>query len=94
MRVPWTAKRSSQSILKEIHPEYSLEGLMLKLKLRYLGPPDARKDCGQEEKGVTEDEMVGCHHQLNEHEFEQALGNGDGQKAWCAAVHGVTKSQT
>ena len=80
MRVPWTAKRSSQSILKEIHPEYSLEGLMLKLKLQYLGPPDAGKDCRQEEKGVTEDEIVGCHHQLNEHEFEQALGNGEDRK--------------
>ena len=72
MRVPWIAKRSSQSILKEINPEYSLEGLMLKLKL-HLGPhgvksrlirkdPDAEKDCRQEEKGVTEDEMVGWHH--------------------------------
>jgi len=43
---------------------------------------------------MTKDEMVGCHHQLNEHEFEQALANGEGQKAWHAAVHGVTKSQT
>ena len=42
MRVPWTAKRSSQSILKEINPEYSLEGLMLKLKLQYFGPPDVK----------------------------------------------------
>ena len=69
-RVPWTARRSNQSILKEINPEYSLERLMLKLKLQYLGPltqltgkdPDAGKDGGQEEKGTTEDEMVGWHH--------------------------------
>ena len=48
----------------------------------------------QEEKGMTEDEMVGWHHQLNGHEFEQALGVGDGQEAWHAAVHGVAKSRT
>ena len=81
LRVPWTARRSNQSILKEISPEYSLEGLMLKLKLHYSGPPDvknwligrdpdARKDWMQEEKGMTEDEMVGWHHRLNGHEFE------------------------
>ena len=69
MRVPWTA-RSNQPILKEINPKYSLEGLMLNLKLQYLGHlmqrgdiiPDARKDRGQEEKGVTEEELVGGHH--------------------------------
>ena len=80
LRVPWTARRSNQSILKEISPEYSLEGLMLKLNLPILWPsdvknwligkdPDAGKDWGQEEKGTTEDEMVGWHHQLNGHEF-------------------------
>ena len=89
LRVPWTAG-SNQSILKEISPEYSLEGLMLKLKLPILWPPDAKnwligkdpnagKDRKQEEKGMTEDEMVGWHHQLNGHEFEQDLGVGDGQ---------------
>ena len=72
MRVPWTARRSSQSILKEISPECSLEGLMLKLKLQYFGhlirrlthskDPDAGRDWGQEEKRVTEDEMAGWHH--------------------------------
>ena len=73
MRVPWRARRSNQSILKEINPEYSLEGLMLKLKLQYFGHlmqradsleknPDAGKDRGQEEKGTTEDKMVGWHH--------------------------------
>ena len=72
MRVPWTARRSNQSILKKISPEYSLEGLMLKLKLQYFGhlmqrtdpngkDPDAEKDLW-EEKGTTEDEMVGWHH--------------------------------
>ena len=73
MRVLWTARRSNQSILKAISPEYSLEGLMLKLKHQYFGylmrkadsfekNPDAGKDSGQEEKGTTEDKMVGWHH--------------------------------
>ena len=84
MRVPWTTRRSNQSILKEISPKYTLEGLMLKLKLPILWPPDAKsrlfskdpdvgKDRRQEEKGTTttEDEMVGWHHQnINGHEFE------------------------
>ena len=55
---------------------------------------DAEKDWRQEEKGTTQDDMVGWHHQLNGHEFEQALGNDEGQGIWCSAVHGVTKSQT
>ena len=143
LRVPWTARRSNQSILKEISPEYSLEGLKLKLqyfgylmrktyslgktvmlekilespldckKIKPINPkgnqpwifigridakaeapilwppdsksqltgkdPDARNDWRQEEKGMTEDEMVGWHHRLNGHEFEQTLGVGDGQ---------------
>ena len=57
LRVCWTARRSNPSILKAISPEYSLEGLMLNLK-----DPDAGKDWGQEEKGMTEDEMLGWHH--------------------------------
>ena len=71
MRVPWTARRSNQSILKETNPGCSLEGLMLKLKLQYFGylmrrvdsleKTDAGRDWGQEEKGTTEDEMVGWH---------------------------------
>ena len=80
MRVPWTVRRSNQSILKEISPGCSLEGLMLKLKLQYFGhlnakslligkDSDAGRDWGQEEKGMTEDEMVGWHHQLNGDEF-------------------------
>ena len=79
LRIPWTARRSNQYILKEISPEYSLEGLVLKLKLQTLVPhvknwligkdPDARKDWRWEEKGTTEDEMVGWHHRFNGHEF-------------------------
>ena len=80
LRVPWTSRRSSQSILKEISPGCSLEGMMLKLKLQCSGhlmqrvdsleKTDAGRDWGQEEKGTTEDEMAGWHHQLNGHEFE------------------------
>ena len=89
LRVPWTARRSIQTILKEISPEYSLEGLMLKLKLQYFGylmrgthswkRPYAGKDWRQEEKGTTEDDMVGWHHQLNGHEFEQTPEDSEGQ---------------
>ena len=71
-QVPWTARRSNQSILKEISPGISLEGMMLKLKLQYFGhlmrrvdsleKTHAGRDWGQEEKGTAEDEMVGWHH--------------------------------
>ena len=71
MRVPWTARTSNRSILK-ISPGISLEGMMLKLKLQYFGhlmgrvdsleKTDAWRDWGQEEKGITEDEMAGWHH--------------------------------
>ena len=80
MRVSWTARRSNQSVLKEISPEYSLEGLMLKQKLQYFGHLMQRTDSsektlirGKTEGGrrkTTEDEMVGWHHQLDGHEFE------------------------
>ena len=81
LRIPWTARRSNLSILKEISPEYSLEGLMLKLKLQYFGHLMRRtnslektlmvwKDWKWEEKGATEDEMVGWHHWLDGHEYE------------------------
>ena len=79
MRVPWTVRRSNQSILKEISPGCSLEGLMLKLQLQYFGhlmqrvdsvkDSDAGRDWGQEEKRTTEDKMAGRHHRLNGHEF-------------------------
>ena len=76
-----TARRSNQPILKEVNPEYSLEGLILKLKLKYFGHLIQRarslektlmleKAEGQEEKGTTEDEMIEWHHQFNGHEFE------------------------
>ena len=75
LRVPWTTRRSNQSILKEINPGISLEGMMLKLKLQYFGhlvkswltgkDSDAGRDWGQEEKGTTEDEMAGWHHWLD-----------------------------
>ena len=80
LRVPWTARRSNQSILKEISPRCSLERLMPKLNLEHfshlmgrvdsLEKTDAGRDWGQEEKGTTEDEMAGWHHRLDGHEFE------------------------
>ena len=90
LRVPWTVRRSNQSILKEISPECSLKGVMLKLKLQYFGcldgknwligkDPDAGKDWRWEEKGTTEDEMAGWHHGLDGRESEWSPGVGDGQ---------------
>ena len=81
MRVPWTTRRSNQSILKEIGPGISLEGMMLKLKLEYFGHLMQRVDSlektlmlggywGQEEKGMTEDERAGWLRRLDGHEFE------------------------
>ena len=96
LRVPGTARRSNQSILKEINPEYSLKGPMWKLqfghlmwradsleKILMLGKDEGRR------RRVTEDEMVGWHHWLNGHEFEQTLGEYVGQRS----LHGVAKSQ-
>ena len=102
LRVSWTARRSSQSILKEISPEQSSEGLMLKLKLQSFGQPegeswligkdpDAGKDWKQEEKGETEDEVVGWYHWLNDMNLSKLSEILEDR---CAAVHGVTKSQT
>ena len=98
LRVPWTARRSNQSILKEISPKYSLERLTL--KLQYFGHLMQRTDLlektlmlrkieGRRRRGQ---QMVGWHHQLDGCEFEQAPGVGDGH--WRAAVHGVSKSWT
>ena len=89
MRVLWTARRSNQSILKEINPEYSLEGLILRLKLQYFGHLMQRTDSLEKtlmlakteskRKRGQQDATVGWHHRLDRHEFEQALGVGDGQ---------------
>ena len=95
LRVPWTARRSNQSILKEISPGISLEGMMLKLKLQYFGhlmqrvdsleESDAGRDWGQEEKGTTEDKMPGWHHWLDgrESEWTPGVGNGQGGLTCC-----------
>ena len=89
LRVPWTARRSNQSIRKEISPGCSLEGLMLKLKLQYFGHLMWRADSLEKtlmlgktkgrRRRLDENEMVGCHHWFDGHECEQALGVGDGQ---------------
>ena len=106
LRVPWTPRRSNQSILKEISLEYSLEGLDAEAETPILWPPDeknwligkvpdAGKDWRQEEKGTTEDEMVGWHHWLNGHEIEKALGIGDGQRSLeCCSPWGCKESDT
>ena len=77
MSVPWSSRRSNQSILKKISPEYSLEGLMLKLKLQYFGHLMRRADSLEktlmlgkiEGRGTTEEEMFGWHHRLYGHKF-------------------------
>ena len=98
LRVPWTARRSNQSIIKEISPEYLFEEMMLKTKLQSFGHLMWRTDSlaktlmlgkiwKQEEKGITEDEIVWWYQRLDRHEFEQALGVADNQAslAWCSA---------
>ena len=103
----WTtvsgARRPNKSILKQINPEYSLERLMLKLRLQYFGhlmqsqltrrDPDAGRDWRQKEKGVTEGEMVGWYRWLSGHESEQTPEMVKDREAWCAAVHGVTETR-
>ena len=106
MRVPWTASRSNQSVLKEISPGCSLEGLILKLKLQYFGHLMQRTDSfektlmlgkfeGRRRKGTTEDEMVGWHHRLNGHGCGWTLGTGDGQGGLaCCGSWGRKESDT
>ena len=97
LRVPWTARRSNQSILKEISSEYSLEGLMPKLKLQYFGHLIWRTDSfektlmlgkieGRRRRGWQRVRWLRLHPWFDGHEFEQALGIGDGQGslAWCS----------
>ena len=105
LRVPWTARRSNQSILKEISPECSLEGLMLKLKLQYFGHLMQRADSlektlmlgkteGRRRRG-WQDEMVGWHHRLNGHGFGWTPGVGDGQGGLvCCSSWGHKESDT
>ena len=104
LRVLWTTRRSNQSILKEINPEYSLEELMLKLKLQYFGhlmwraesleKTDAGNDW-RHNKRVTEDEVVGWHHQFNEHDLGQTMGDGEGQRSpVCSSPWGCKELDT
>ena len=105
LRAPWTARRSNQSILKEISPEYWLEGLMLKLKLNTLATwckelthwkrPWSWEWLRAEGKGATEDEMVGWHHQSNAHEFEQISWDSEGEGSLaCCSPWGHQESYT
>ena len=103
LRVPLTTRRSNQSILKEINPEYSLEGLMLKLKLQHLGDLTQRanplektagRDWGQEEKGMTEDERwldgINDSMDMSLSKLQEIVKD---KETWHAAVHRVTKNQ-
>ena len=105
LRVPWTARRSKQSILKEISPGISFQGMMLKLKLQYSGHLMRRVDSlektlmlggvgGQEEKGTTEDEMAGWHHWFDGRESQWTLGVGDGQGGLVCCDSWGRKSRT
>ena len=104
LRVPWTARRSNQSILKKINPEYSLEGLILKLKVPMFWPPDMKsclrrdfdvsKDWRQQEKRTAEDEMLDGITNSKHVSLRKLLRMVKDSKAWHAAVQGVAKSRT
>ena len=105
LRVPWTARRSNQSILKEISPEYSLEGLMLKLKLQYFGPLMQRTDTlektlmlgkieGRRRRGWQRERWLDGIADTMDMSLSKLQEKVKDRKAWCAVVHGVTKNQT
>ena len=105
MRVPWTARRSNQSILREISPEYSLEGPMLKLKLQHFGYLMQRIDSledtlklgkieGRKRSGLQRMRWVGWHHHSMDMNLSKLWKIVKDREAWSAALHGVANSQT